>query len=149
MRIIVILFALLLASLAAGLVVVLAVLLPDWSDIGFGPLGQSTFGVVATFGTVFVSGFALVPALVLVLVSEALQIRSALFYAVAGALAGFVIYLSFGGVDLGALEVQGFAHREAEIMAGAGIIAGLVYWAIAGRNAGLWRRPPPYPEPPA
>ncbi len=141
MRIIVIIVALIVASLAAGLVVSLAVLLPDWSDLGLGPLDQTTFGVFVTFGTIFISGFALVPALVLVLISEGLAIRSALFYAVAGALAGFAIYLSFGGIDLGALEVEGFARREAEIMTGAGIVAGLVYWMIAGRNAGIWRTP--------
>ena len=27
-------------------------------------------------------------------------------------------------------------------MTGAGIVAGLVYWMIAGRNAGAWREPP-------
>ena len=26
-------------------------------------------------------------------------------------------------------------------MTGAGIVAGLVYWMIAGRNAGAWREP--------
>jgi hypothetical protein len=35
--------------------------------------------------------------------------------------------------------VNGFARRELEIMAAAGIVAGFVYWAIAGRNAGRWR----------
>ena len=35
-------------------------------------------------------------------------------------------------------------------MTGAGIVAGLVYWMIAGRNAGAWRTPPrrPLPQPP-
>jgi hypothetical protein len=37
-------------------------------------------------------------------------------------------------------------------MTGAGIVAGLVYWMIAGRNAGAWRAPPrpqrPPPPPP-
>jgi hypothetical protein len=27
-------------------------------------------------------------------------------------------------------------------MAAAGIVAGVVYWAIAGRKAGMWREPP-------
>jgi hypothetical protein len=27
-------------------------------------------------------------------------------------------------------------------MTGAGIVAGFVYWMIAGRNAGAWREPP-------
>jgi hypothetical protein len=28
-----------------------------------------------------------------------------------------------------------------ELLAAAGIAAGLIYWLIAGRNAGLWRAP--------
>jgi len=40
-------------------------------------------------------------------------------------------------------------RRHLEIMTGAGIVAGLVYWLIAGRNAGAWReRPPPLSPPP-
>ena len=31
-------------------------------------------------------------------------------------------------------------------MTGAGIVAGLVYWMIAGRNAGAWREPPRPPD---
>jgi hypothetical protein len=31
--------------------------------------------------------------------------------------------------------------RGVEIMAAAGIVAGFVYWALAGRNAGAWRKP--------
>jgi hypothetical protein len=33
-------------------------------------------------------------------------------------------------------------------MTGAGIVAGLVYWMIAGRNAGAWREPPRSERPP-
>ena len=33
-------------------------------------------------------------------------------------------------------------------MTGAGIVAGLVYWMIAGRNAGAWREPPRPLRPP-
>ena len=37
-----------------------------------------------------------------------------------------------------------------EIVAAAGIVGGLVYWLIAGRNAGAWREPrrPLRPPPP-
>jgi len=135
-RILLIILALFAASLAAGLVVALAVLMPGWSDLGLGSIDQEPFGIFVTFVTIFLSVFAIVPALLLVLISETFGIRSALFYAVAGALAGFAIFLSFGGIDLGALEIQGFTRREAEIMTGAGIVGGLVYWAIAGRRAG-------------
>jgi hypothetical protein len=139
-RIFVILLALLLASLAAGLVVTLAVLFPAFSDLDLGMADRGLLNVVIVFGAIFVSGFALIPALLLVIVSEGLAIRSFVLYAAAGAAAGFVIYWSFAAADFGALSVNSNTRREAEIMTGAGIIAGMVYWAIAGRNAGSWRR---------
>ena len=40
-------------------------------------------------------------------------------------------------------QFEGIVRRHLEIMTGAGIVAGVVYWMIAGRNAGLWRLPPP------
>jgi hypothetical protein len=36
--------------------------------------------------------------------------------------------------------------RDLEIMAGAGIAAGFVYWAMAGRKAGEWREENPNPR---
>jgi hypothetical protein len=83
-----------------------------------------------------------------IVAAEAFAIRSLLFYAVAGALLGCVLYLNFGGWNWAAVTVQGFARREIEIMAAAGIVAGFAYWALAGRNAGKWREsradiPPP------
>jgi hypothetical protein len=50
------------------------------------------------------------------------------------------------------MRFDGIVRRHLEIMTGAGIVAGLVYWMIAGRNAGAWRAPPrpqrPPPPPP-
>jgi hypothetical protein len=48
------------------------------------------------------------------------------------------------------MRFDGIVRRHLEIMTGAGIVAGLVYWMIAGRNAGAWRTPPrrPLPQPP-
>ena len=37
------------------------------------------------------------------------------------------------------LRFDGIVRRHLEIMTGAGIVAGVVYWMIAGRNAGAWR----------
>src|ERR1700722_20339726 len=132
-------FALLLASFAAGLVVALAVLFPAFSDLDLGMADRGPFHAAIVLGAIFVSGFAFIPALLLVIVSEGFGIRSFVFYAAAGAVAGFVIYWSFAAADFGALSVNSNTRREAEIMTGADIIAGMVYWAIAGRNAGLWR----------
>src|ERR1700674_4850507 len=135
-------FALVLASFAAGLVVTLAVLFPAFSDLDLGMADRGAFNLVIVFGAIFVSGFALIPALLLVIISEGVGIRSFVFYAAAGAAAGFVIYWSFAATDLGLLAVNSNPRREAEIMTRAAIIAGMVYWAIAGRRAGLWRRNP-------
>ena len=140
-RAFIILFACLLASFAAGLVVTLAVVLPELSDLALGPFEQGAFGLMVGFGALFVSFYAFVPVLLVIVAAEAFAIRSLLFYAVAGALLGCVLYLNFGGWNWAAVTVQGFARREIEIMAAAGIVAGFVYWALAGRNAGKWWEP--------
>jgi len=44
--------------------------------------------------------------------------------------------------DLDTFAFEGIVRRHLEIMTGAGIVAGLVYWMVAGRNAGAWRDPP-------
>jgi len=64
-RLFVIFFAFLAACLAAGIIVVGAVLFPDFSDFGAGPVDQSAFDIVLGFGFVFISGFALLPAMIM------------------------------------------------------------------------------------
>jgi hypothetical protein len=142
-RFILILFACLVASVAAGLVITLAVLLPEFGELALDTLDRGTFGLIVAFGAIFVSGFALLPVLVMIVIAEALRLRSLLFYAAAGAGVSVLLYLHVRGYDTLAFRVDGFARRELEIMAAAGIVAGFVYWAIAGRNAGSWRKLPP------
>lgn len=141
-RIIVILFGIALACLAAGAIVVLAVMFPEWSDLALGPLDDAGVGLVFTFGLIFVSGFALIPALITVIITEAFEIRSALAYAAGGALAGVLCYLGLLSFDADTMSFVGLVRRDLEVMTGAGIVAGLVYWLIAGRNAGRWREAP-------
>lgn len=147
-RLFVIILAFLAASLAAGMVVVLAVLFPDWSNIGIGPIDPEGFNIVLAFGFIFISGFALVPAMVVAAVTEAFAIRGALTYAVGGALIGAVCYLGLVPFDPDTMRFDGIVRRHLEIMMGAGVVAGAVYWLIAGRNAGLWREPPRPVAPP-
>ncbi|ETR77930.1 hypothetical protein X566_09875 [Afipia sp. P52-10] len=138
-RLIVICVAFLAASLAAGCVIVLAVMYPEWSSLDLGPMDRDALSVVIGFGFIFVSGFALLPALVMALVTEAFSIRSILFYAIGGALFGLGVYLAFTQYDPSSMTFVGIERRELEVMTGAGIVAGLVYWLIAGRRAGAWR----------
>ena len=147
-RLFVIFFAFLLACLVAGMIVVGAVLYPEFSDLGSGPIDQNAFNIVLGFGFIFISGFALLPAMIVALVTEAFYVRGALTYAVGGAIVGLSCYLGLVPFDPGTLRFDGIVRRHLEIMTGAGIVAGLVYWMIAGRNAGAWREPPRPLRPP-
>ncbi len=147
-RIFVILSGFLAACFVAGMIVVGAVLYPELSDLDSGMIDQSAINVLLGFGFIFLSGFALLPALVVVLITEAFYIRSVLAYAVGGAIVGAACYLGLVPFDTETLRFDGIIRRHLEIMTGAGIVAGLVYWLIAGRTAGAWRQPPPPLRPP-
>ena len=147
-RLFVIFFALLAACFVAGMIVVGAILFPEFSDLGSGPVDPGALNIMLGFGFIFVSGFALVPAMVVVVVTEAFYVRSALTYAVGGGLVGLACYLGLVPFDVDQLRFEGIVRRHLEIMTGAGIVAGMVYWMIAGRNAGAWRTPPRPQAPP-
>jgi hypothetical protein len=151
-RLFVIVFAFLFACLAAGMIVVAAILFPEFSDLGTGPIDQGALDVVIGFGFIFVSGFALIPAALIALITEAFSIRSVLAYAIGGGAVGLACYLGLVPFDPATLQFEGIVRRHLEIMTGAGIVGGLVYWLIAGRRAGAWREPqrqvpPPPPMP--
>jgi hypothetical protein len=149
-RLFVILFGFLAACFVAGMIVVVAIMFPEFSDLGAGPVDPGVLNVILGFGFIFVSGFALVPAMVVVAITEAFYIRGALTYAVGGGLVGLACYLGLVPFDAEQLRFEGIVRRHLEIMTGAGIVAGVVYWMIAGRNSGAWRvpRPPLRPPPP-
>jgi hypothetical protein len=142
-RLFVILFAFLAASLVAGMIVIGAIMFPEFSDLGAGPVDPGALNILLGFGFIFVSGFALLPAMIVVAITEAFYIRSALTYAVGGGIVGLACYLGLIPFDPETLRFEGIVRRHLEIMTGAGIVAGVVYWMIAGRNAGAWREPPP------
>jgi hypothetical protein len=148
-RLFVILFAFLAACLVAGMIVVGAVLFPEFSDLGAGPVDSGALNIIIGFGFIFIGGFALLPATIVVLITEAFYVRSALTYAVGGGVVGLACYLGLIPFDPATLHFEGIVRRHLEIMTGAGIVAGMVYWMIAGRNAGVWREPPrPLTPPP-
>src|SRR5262249_34016921 len=96
-----------------------------------------TIGLSATFFSLY----AMLPAMVIVALAEGFRLRSVLFYALAGA--ALALGLSYGW-DLRFLRApdSDFGGRGAEIIAAVGSVGGFVYWLIAGRKAGAWRRPP-------
>jgi len=146
-RLFVILFAFLAACFVAGMIVVGAVLYPEFSDLGGGEIDQSAINVLLGFGFIFLSGFALLPALIVVVITEAFNVRSALAYGIGGAAVGLACYLGLVPFDTATMQFSGIVRRHLEVMTGAGIVGGLIYWLIAGRNAGRWRQP--FQHPPA
>src|ERR1051325_5690874 len=98
-RILVILFGLRAASLVAGAALVGAVLFPAFSDFADGPIDPAVLNIVLGFGFIFVSGFALLPALIVILLPEPFHIRSALAYAVGGGVVGLPCYLGLVPFD--------------------------------------------------
>jgi len=138
-RIFVVLFSFVLACVAAAVVAAFA-LLPEWTELTDRPPDHQGIAIVVGLYATFFSIYAMLPAMVVIALAEGFRLRSALFYALAGAA------LALGsayGWDLRLLRVpdDDFGVRGAEIMAAVGIVGGFVYWALAGRNAGKWRKP--------
>src|SRR5258708_5817782 len=149
-RLFVILFGFLAACLVAGMIVVGAVLFSEFRGLRTRPVDPGALDILLGFRFLFISGFALLPAMIVVAITEAFYIRGALTYAVGGGVVGLACYLGLVPFDPATLRFDGIVRRHLEIMTGAGIVAGLVYWMIAGRNAGAWREParPLRPPPP-
>ena len=139
-RIIVIIFALIVASMAAGVALAIGIVAPDWATMDSDPVERVSFFVVSFFKTSFVGAVAIAPAFLLIVLGEALRIRSFIYYGVAGALVGLVSYF---GSNISMLlenttDIPPVEHTL-PLAAAAGVIGGIAYWLIAGRKAGAWR----------
>ncbi len=143
-RIIVIIFAVIVASMATGIAIAMGLLGPEWhgftGDIGerFVFWGTSFIGATAT------GAAGMLPLLILIAIAESFKIRSLLVHAAAGA--ALLLLALYGSGWSGPYEESidrppPPISRDAEIAAAAGIVFGLTYWTIAGRKAGRWREP--------
>jgi hypothetical protein len=131
------------AFAAAGIILAIGVMAPDMIFGGESdPRDHAIFVMVMFFATGMAVTLSLFPAFVLVLLAEIFAVRSVLVYAAFGAVVGFLAYY---GVDFAARFENATdmtpIPRLLELVVASGIVAGLVYWAIAGRNAGGWRAP--------
>ena len=126
-----VLFAFLIASTAAALVVTVGSLEAD--SPGAEVVLDEAVGLVVGVSAVLIAAVALIPAALLIAIAEGLRLRSFVFYALAGA-----AMACYGGVGRGFTAKLGFDHSS-EVLAASGIAAGLTYWLLAGRRAGAWR----------
>jgi hypothetical protein len=144
-RIIVIFFSLLVAMMVAGIVLAIGVLVPDRSWLDADPVERMMFFTVSFFATSFIGASAFVPSLLLIIVAEIMALRSLLYYAAAGAVVGLTSFFG-SNVEMRLENTTDVApvFHPLQLAAAAGIVGGLAYWLLAGRNARRWRdRQPP------
>jgi hypothetical protein len=147
-----VLFASLLACLAAGIVLTLGTLTPPWDEVAASQEDMALLAALAVVATVMVTAVAMLPTLLIAIVAEIFAWRSSLIYAALGGVLAlllarsgdFVFYFDdiFGRPARETLQrnlAQMGLHQH-EVLAAAGIAGGLVYWLVAGRRAGAWKR---------
>ncbi len=137
----VILFALWLATIAAGIVWSFGLLGVQWYDVSGDPAGRLVFWGAAFIASGMTAALLFLPMLIAVVVAEFFSIRSALIYALGGAA---LMLLAYQGAGFGRGEESidappPLVSRDMEIAAAGGLAFGLTYWLIAGRRAGRWR----------
>jgi len=142
-RIVVIVFAVMVATFAAGVAITMGVLGPQWHAFS-GDVGErADFWVGVFFATSFTGAVGLLPAVILIALAESFKVRSLLAYLAVGA-ALMVIGYYASGLAPPSYE-ESIDHppppisHAAEVAAAAGAVFGLTYWLLAGRNAGRWR----------
>jgi hypothetical protein len=142
-RIIVIIFAVIVASLAAGMAIATGVLGPAWHSLSGDPAERFVFWGATFVGATATGAVGILPLAVLIALGETFKIRSLLANTAAGAAMLLIGYYGSGlaqpSYEESIDKPPPAISREAEIAAAAGAVFGLIYWAIAGRKAGRWR----------
>jgi hypothetical protein len=142
-RIVVIFFAVMLATFAAGIAVAIGLLGPQWHAFSGDVVERGTFTVFVVTGAVFTGAVALLPLAILIVTTEIFKVRSLLVYAVAGCAIMLLGYSASGLVPPPYEESidhpPPLIPHAVEVAAASGIVFGCVYWLIAGRRAGRWR----------
>ena len=143
-RIIVIFFALFMATISGGITAAIALLGLEFHMVGPDPIGHAFFWGTAAFASGVTVVVGSLPILILIVLAEAYSIRSLLIYAVAGAA---ILLLGYYSAGFTRTYEESIDHppppisREAEIAVAVGVVFGFTYWLIAGRKPGAWRGP--------
>lgn len=141
-RIFVILFALWVATMAAGIVWSVGLLGSHWPAMSGDIEDRVVFWGAAFIASGITATLLFLPMLIAVVLAEAFSLRSILIYAIGGAALFLVAYGSAGfgrSYEESIDRAPPLVSREFQIAAGSGIAFGFVYWLIAGRRAGRWR----------
>ena len=142
-RIIVIVFAVIIASMAAGVAIAIGILGPQWHSMSGDTVERVFFWGTAFVGATGTGAVSILPIAILVVLAETFKIRSLALNMLGGAAMLLLAYYGAGFAPPSYEESIDHAppivSHDLEIAAAAGAVFGLVYWLIAGRNAGRWR----------
>jgi hypothetical protein len=104
------------------------------------------FGASIMFIAAVSAAAMMTPAVLGWLIAEAFAIRSWIYHAANGGLSAWV-----GLNTMVEMRKPADFYSDPLVAVGAGIVAGFVYWAVAGWSAGFWKPvftpPPPLAEP--
>lgn len=120
-------------------------LLWPFVDTSGAAAGDLFYWIDAAYGfyvqTAMIGSVALIPWAVFMVATEIFGLNSILIHIAAGLAAGFgYAHLAYGRPG---------PHLSVETaLVVAGLVFGLVYWIVAGRRAGRWRRPSGWHRPP-
>ena len=141
LRFFVIAFGFLCACAAAAAVVAYGLLMPELRTADPSqPEIWTLFWFVAAVAGIITPFFIFAPAFLAIVLAETFNFRSVLYYLIAGGLCGVLGYmLSDPAAHFAGTGTVQPILKELRLVAVAGIIAGFVYWLIAGRGAGKWK----------
>jgi hypothetical protein len=137
-RLFAIAIAYLLACTAAATVLTLGTLSAAGGDITASDIPSVALWWVIGVSATIMAALAMLPALLVIALTEGFAWRSVVAYG----LLGGVLALALGyGIDFAGYlgGPDSIVAREREVLAASGIAGGLVYWLVAGRNAGAWK----------
>lgn len=135
---IVIPFALLLATAAALFVLVTLGLERITAFLHVNPIGDQDVETVFAMmnqGFILLASMTIIPALIVVIIGEVARIRSLAYYVVGGGIALAAAPLLARASQGGGGAIVSPEALVWQVFATAGFAAGFVYWLIAGRNA--------------
>jgi hypothetical protein len=137
-RLFVVVIGYLLACIAASIVLTVGTLTPHWDQMVPEGMPAVAIWAVVGLGAAIIGATALLPALLLIALTEGFAWRSIVLYGVLGGVLALALTygIDFAGYVRGPDSM--LAH-EREVLAASGIAGGLVYWLFAGRKAGSWK----------
>ena len=138
-RMFIVILAYVMACIAASVVLTLGTLAPQWDQLA--PQGMPSIALwsVIGLGSAIIGVIALLPSFLVIAIAEGFAWRSIVLYGALGAV--LALALAYG-IDFARYLVgpDRVATHTQEVFAASGIAGGLVYWLLAGRNAGAWKK---------